>query len=229
MSGVLLRAEGLTKSFDDAGERHMIFSGFDLALAPGEIVALTGPSGSGKSTLLNLFAGVLAADSGTIELQPGVAAEIESAADPVRYGRRSIAATAFLRRRYIGYVFQFFNLVPTLTVRENLLLALELADRMQRLPEALARLQSMGLAHRLDAFPDTLSGGEQQRAAIARALAPHPALVLADEPTGNLDAANAERVVDTLWQAVADCGCGLLIATHDPRIAARADRHLDLT
>lgn len=227
MSECLLAARKLRKSYSDAGQQRAIFSDFDLTIAPGEIVALTGPSGSGKSTLLNLVAGVIAADSGAIELSPATGADARVVA-PLRYGQSNAAATAYLRRQYIGYVFQFFNLVPTLTVRENVLLALQLAKAPTLLPEALERLSHMGLDHRLDAFPAELSGGEQQRAAIARALAPRPALVLADEPTGNLDAANAETVVSTLWDAVADCGSALLIATHDLNIAARAHRQVQL-
>ena len=228
MSNALLTARGLKVSFVDAGQRRTIFSDLDLSLAPGEIVALTGPSGSGKSTLLNLIAGVLPADAGSITLNPPVAVGAPPA-PPLHYGQLNAAATAFLRRQHIGYVFQFFNLVPTLTVRENVALSVQLAGAIQRSDEALERVSAMGLAHRLDAFPDALSGGEQQRAAIARALASRPALVLADEPTGNLDASNAQTVLATLWQAVADCGCALLIATHDPNIAAKAHRQVDLS
>ena len=131
------------------------------------------------------------------------------------------------RRRHLGFIFQFFNLVPTLTVAENVILPLEL----NRLPErsgALARLETLGLGHCADRFPDTLSGGEQQRVAIARALAHEPAIVLADEPTGNLDGANAELVTDLLWQETERAGCALVVATHNQRIADRADEVIAL-
>ncbi|MGI9327781.1 MAG: ABC transporter ATP-binding protein [Pseudomonadales bacterium] len=223
MNAGLLRIENLWKSFDDAGVQHTIFQDFSLQLRSGETLALTGPSGSGKSTLLNIIAGVLPADRGRLCME-GETADAQAFC----YGQLPVAATAALRRRRIGYVFQFFNLVPTLTVRENVLLSLRLADRLALLPQALARLDDMGLGHRLDAFPEALSGGEQQRAAIARALAPAPSLILADEPTGNLDADNAAAVVSTLWRAVADSGSALLVATHDAQVAQQAERRVDL-
>tara|TARA_B100000029_G_scaffold183481_1_gene181052 strand:- start:160 stop:624 length:465 start_codon:yes stop_codon:yes gene_type:complete len=133
-----------------------------------------------------------------------------------------------VRRRHMGYVFQFFNLVPTLTVRENVLLPLGLAGREALAEEALSRLSSLGLDTRLNDFPETLSGGERQRTAIARALAHRPLLVLADEPTGNLDAERSEGVVSELWKAVREQGCALVVATHSEAVAQRADRVLRL-
>ena len=133
------------------------------------------------------------------------------------------------RRRQLGFVFQFFNLVPTLTVAENVLLPLELNRLPERRHGALARLDELGVGHCADRFPDTLSGGEQQRVAIARALAHTPPVVLADEPTGNLDSRSADMVTDALWQATAGAASSLVIATHNERIAARADRLIDLS
>lgn len=223
----LLELCSVTKGFVDGGAHRQIFDHIDLTLRAGESVALWGPSGSGKSTLLNIVAGVLTVDAGHVELAlVGASSARES---PVRYGALSAQATAWLRRRHLGYVFQFFNLIPTLTVEENIELSLRLAARTDLRPAAVARARALGLAHRLNAYPLDLSGGEQQRAAIARALAPEPVLVLADEPTGNLDAANAAAVTDALWGLAAETGCALMIATHDPQIAERADRRLDLT
>ncbi|MEM1230781.1 MAG: ABC transporter ATP-binding protein [Pseudomonadota bacterium] len=219
----LLRIDGLSKRYGDGASATTVLEDFSLEIAPGETVALTGASGSGKSTLLNLIAGVTCADAGTLTLHSERLPQ-----SPYRYGQRSEAETAPLRRRALGYVFQFFNLVPTLTVGENLALALRLAQQSDLWPAAVARLEAMGLGDRLERFPDGLSGGEQQRVAIARALAAQPPLLLADEPTGNLDASNAEIVVETLWSSVAATGAALLIATHDPAVARRADRQLVL-
>ena len=218
---MLLELDGVTKSYLDGGVRRAVLDDLSLTVDAGDSLALWGPSGSGKSTLLNLIAGVQTADAGTLRLNPPGAA-------PISYGQLGEAVTAQLRRRHLGYVFQFFNLVPTLTVAENIELALRLADRRNLRATALARAERLGLSARLDAFPDQLSGGEQQRAAIARALAPEPVLLLADEPTGNLDAANAARVVSALWEMVTELGCSLLIATHDEQVAGRAARRLEL-
>jgi putative ABC transport system ATP-binding protein len=219
----LLSLQGIGKAWGEGDQATTIFDDFALALAPGEVVALTGASGSGKSTLLNLIAGIVPADRGSIALSCDVLGP-----EVFRYGQKSSRATAPVRRRALGYVFQFFNLVPTLTVGENLALALQLAGQEARWQEAVARLAAMGLGDALARFPESLSGGEQQRVAIARALAARPPLLLADEPTGNLDSGNAAQVVDTLWRAVAETGAAMLIATHDPQVAARADRQIAL-
>ena len=248
---MLLQVTGLTRSFDDGGHRRAVLEDLSFDLAAQETVALWGPSGSGKSTLLNIVAGVLPVDGGELclhlsnlesrpegssesrpEYRAGDRAEADvrrKARRTYRYGWQNAEQTAWLRRRYLGYVFQFFNLIPTLTVAENIELSLKLAGRPDLRSAARARAVELGLAQRLTAFPDQLSGGEQQRAAIARALAPEPLLILADEPTGNLDAANATAVTEALWSQVRHTGCALLVATHDPRIAERADRKLDLT
>ncbi|MEM6707244.1 MAG: ABC transporter ATP-binding protein [Pseudomonadota bacterium] len=218
----LLTLADVSKGYWDGGAERQVIDRLSLSLDAGQSLTLWGPSGSGKSTLLNLIAGVVPVDSGELLLQP----------DPehsrIRYGRESVAQTAALRRLHIGYVFQFFNLIPTLTVRENVRLSLTMAQREVLEEEALARLARLRLGHRLDAFPDELSGGEQQRAAIARALAPRPALLLADEPTGNLDAANAAEVLDALFGALEESRCALVIATHDAAVAERTDRRLEL-
>ena len=170
---------------------------------------------------LTILAGIARPDAGSVSFSApsGGAFVVSDAAERARVR---------FRRRQLGFVFQFFNLVPTLTVAENVLLPLEL----NRLPEqrhaALGRLDELGVGHCANRFPDTLSGGEQQRVAIARALAHTPPVVLADEPTGNLDGRSAAMVTDALWQATRGAASSLVIATHNERIAARADRVIDL-
>lgn len=216
----ILEIEGLTKTFADGRGRRRVLADVDLSVHSGEVVALRGPSGSGKTTLLNLVAGLITADQGQLRLHvDGVVRTLSSLDD---------AARTEVRRAHMGYVFQFFNLVPTLTVRENVLLPLELNRRPELRPRALERLAGLGLEDHGDAFPEELSGGERQRVAIARALAHEPLLVLADEPTGNLDADNAARVAELLWREVRALGGGLLIATHDASIAGRADRVMEM-
>jgi putative ABC transport system ATP-binding protein len=219
----LIRLRGVRKAYEDGRGRHEVLTGVDLDIMPGELVALLGPSGAGKSTLLNVVAGVDAADSGTVE----VAGRELGAMD--ERGR------TLLRRRSIGFVFQFFNLVPTLTVLENVLLPLELTGRASgrgaaAAAVAMARvmLERVALDHRADAFPEELSGGEQQRIAIARALVHEPALVLADEPTGNLDSVTGEHVLDLLTALVRERGTTMLIATHAAEIVERAHRVVSL-
>ncbi len=216
----VLEAVGLYKSYVDGSIVRPVLQDVGLAIRAGESVAICGPSGSGKSTLLNLLAGVVVPDRGSVAL-----ALPQGSVDLAGLNERARSA---IRRRYLGYVFQFFNLVPTLTVRENVLLPLELAQRPELRSEALERLSGLGLQDRLDDFPETLSGGERQRTAIARALAHRPLLVLADEPTGNLDAHNGETVVSLLWHAVREQGAGLIVATHSESVAGRADRLLRL-
>ena len=210
-----VRLRGVGKAYSDGSTRHDVLSGIDLDVAPGELVALLGPSGSGKSTLLNIMAGLDEPDSGTVTV---------SGQD---LGAMSERGRTLLRRRDIGFVFQFFNLVPTLTVLENVLLPLELVGRRN---PAVARslLERVGLAGRADAFPEELSGGEQQRIAIARALAHRPRLLLADEPTGNLDSATGSRVLDLLTGLVAEQGTAMVIATHSRDVVERAHRVLTI-
>ncbi|MFW6093084.1 MAG: ABC transporter ATP-binding protein [Pseudomonadota bacterium] len=216
----VLRVRGLSKTFADGRGRRRVLEEFDLDVDAGEVVALRGPSGSGKTTLMNLLTGLEPADAGSVRF---VVAE-----GVLELHRLDAAASTRVRRAHMGYVFQFFNLVPTLTVEENVLLPLELNRRWDLRDPALARLEALGLGERLDALPDALSGGERQRVAIARALAHAPELVLADEPTGNLDAANADTVVDLLWRQSRELGCALLLATHDADVAGRADRVVEM-
>jgi putative ABC transport system ATP-binding protein len=214
----LIRARTLGKTYQDGRFRHPVLRGVDLEVAAGERVALLGRSGSGKSTLLNLLAGIDRPDAGTLEV-----AGLALPALPER--QRTL-----FRRRQVGFVYQFFNLIPTLTVRENLRLPLEL----NRWPEARSTarvaelLAALGLEDRAGAFPDHLSGGEQQRVAVARALVHDPPLVLADEPTGNLDAGNGRQVLDLLGRLTRDAGHTLVLVTHSREVAAGADRILVL-
>ena len=208
----------LGKHYSEGGQRRVIFTDLNLDIGHGERVALLGPSGSGKSTLLNLLAGIDLPDRGQIRIGDQTLTAL-SDAERTRF-----------RRRHIGFVFQFFNLIPTLTVEENLLLPLELnglnqPDQRQR---ALLLLDQVGLGERRASFPERLSGGEQQRLALARALVHQPGLLLADEPTGNLDAATGERILELLLALHRASPITLLLVTHSPAVAALADRVLVL-
>ncbi len=180
----------------------------------GERVAVLGPSGSGKSTLLNLVSGIDLADEGTVRVGGTELSQLDE------------RERTLFRRKHVGFVFQFFNLLPTLTVLENLLLPLELAGATGEETRARALLDAVGLSDREGSFPDRLSGGEQQRIAIARALVHEPSLLLADEPTGNLDAETGDRVVRLLDDLVVEAGATLLVVTHSRELAARMDRVL---
>ena len=210
-----LEVRGAAKHFDDGRGRRRVPAPVEFTAESGRTTALWGPSGSGKSTLLNLMAGILVPDEGAVVFHDanGDALDVSSASE-----RRRV----HFRRQHLGFIFQFFNLVPTLTVAENVILPLEL-NRLTERSGALARLGTLGLADCADRFPETLSGGEQQRLAIARALAHEPAFVLADEPTGNLDAGNAETVTELLWRETERAQCALVVATHSQRIADQAD------
>lgn len=213
---MLLELSGVTKSYRAADEAVTVLGGVDLCLDAGQSVALTGESGSGKSTLLHLAAGLDTADSGTIRVN---GTEIARAPDAVR---------AALRRDTVGLVFQQFNLIPSLDIAANLAFQARLAGRHDPAwTEELA--QVLGLQPLLARYPEQLSGGQQQRVAIGRALAPRPQLVLADEPTGNLDEATGDAVMDLLLRLVAQTGAGLLMVTHSPRLAARLDRTVRLS
>ena len=220
MNKPLVVLDSVRKGYSDGRTYRPILDDLSLAVAPGETVAICGPSGSGKSTLLNLIAGLLPVDNGRLLLREG---DIEHPMHDL-----SAPARASVRRRLVGYVFQFFNLVPTLNVLENVRLPLALNKREDLLPDARERLRALGLGNLLRAFPETLSGGERQRVAIARALAHEPAIVLADEPTGNLDGHNSRRIAEELWSEVRRLNCALVIATHSESIAGRAGRVVEL-
>lgn len=216
MTDVVLSIQGLNRFYIEGEARHEVLSDASAEIRRGEFVALLGPSGSGKSTLLNLVSGIDTPDGGTIDI------------DGVRVTDLNERDRTLFRRSHIGFVFQFFNLLPTLTVEENLLLPLELKGRLDASSRRRATelLEVVGLADRAATFPDRLSGGEQQRVALARALVHEPALILADEPTGNLDPATGERMLDLLDRLVRDAGRTLLAVTHSRELAAHADRVL---
>lgn len=207
----MLEVRGAVKRFDRGGERFAALDGVDLELQAGEFVALLGPSGSGKSTLIHLSAGIDDPDSGSIHLHGRDLADC------------SAKERARLRRRDVGLVFQFFHLLPALTVRENVELPV-LLDGRRDATETDALLDAVDLADRADHLPSELSGGQMQRAAIARALVTKPSLVLADEPTGNLDSVSGAAVLDVLERNVREAGAGMLMVTHDQAVARRADR-----
>ncbi len=211
----LLELRRVSRHYREGGGTRAVLAGVDLRLAAFEVVALLGASGSGKSTLLHLIAGLDAPDAGTIELEGHALGALDE------------RARTLVRRRRIGIVFQAFNLVPTLSAAENVRLPLAL-NGIPDAGRAEALLAAVGLGGKGRRFPGELSGGEQQRVAIARAVAHRPALLLADEPTGNLDAAAGRQALALLFGLARETGCGLLLATHDPVAAAAADRRLVL-
>jgi len=216
MALVMIRVRDLVMRLESGGRTITILDGISLDVAAGEVVAVTGPSGSGKSTLLGLIAGLDTPSGGTI------------AVDGVEVTRLGEAQLARFRRRTIGFVFQSYHLIPTLTAAENVAVPLELADAGAPLRTAARLLDEVGLAERAHHYPAQLSGGEQQRVAIARAVALSPPLLLADEPTGNLDSATGAAIVDLLLALNRERGSTLLLVTHDAALASRAARAVAL-
>jgi putative ABC transport system ATP-binding protein len=212
----LLELVGVSKRYELGGDEVVALDRVDLTVDDGESLALVGPSGSGKSTLLHLAGGLDRPDEGTVLLRGRDIAAL------------SIGERARLRRQEIGFIFQFFHLVPGLSVAENVELPLLLDGRRDRDGRVSDLLGRLGLGSRADHQPGQLSGGEMQRTAIARALVAEPQLVLADEPTGNLDTASGDVILDVLIQAVTEAGCALVLVTHDAGAAARADRTVHL-
>ena len=214
---LLLVAE-LSKFYQSASHQQPVLTNLDLTIGSGEIVALIGASGSGKTTLLNLISGIDSPDGGRV-LIDGL--DLHAQGEPQRTQQR---------RSQMGFVFQFFNLIPTLTVAENIALPLELvgASRQRQQQTVQELLQAIGLGHTAERYPDTLSGGEQQRVAMARALAHRPRLLLADEPTGNLDEETGDGIMKMLLRLAREQSTALLIVTHSQQVAARADRVLRL-
>jgi putative ABC transport system ATP-binding protein len=216
-SAVLLQANDVTKTFRADGAPVTAVRGVDLALRRGEFAAIMGPSGSGKSTLLHLLGGLERPTSGEIWL------------DGRRVDGLSQAKWAVLRRRHIGFVFQFFNLVSNMTVADNVELAALMggASKRQAAERCAELLAELGLSDKAGAAPARLSGGQQQRVALARALANRPSLLLADEPTGNLDSSGSQSVLRLLTRAHAE-GQAILLVTHDARVASAAERVISL-
>lgn len=213
----ILEARGITKVYEEGHQATPVLKGVDLALEPGEIVALEGPSGSGKTTLLQILGCILSPSGGELRLE----------GRPIQ-GRASELAA--VRRRSIGFVFQQFNLFPSLTARENVQYALNLKGvrGAEAKDQAGRLLESVDLGDRLDYLPQDLSGGQKQRVAIARAMAANPAVLLADEPTANLDSAVGAQVLDLFRDLAKRENRALLIVTHDPKVRAVADRGLKI-
>jgi putative ABC transport system ATP-binding protein len=212
---MVLRVRELTKTYRSAGEQVAVLRGLNLDVAAGERVALTGESGSGKSTLLHLIAGLDRADGGEVRLADASVGDL------------SDAGRAALRRDRLGLVFQQFNLIPSLSVEDNLKFQSRIAARHDAAWH-IELVERLGLGDLLRRYPEQLSGGQQQRVAIGRALAVKPLLLLADEPTGNLDEATADQVLALTRDLVARTGCGLLMVTHSARLAATLDRRVNL-
>ena len=218
MSEPLIRIRDLHKSYQRGGQEIPVLMGIELEVAAGEFVALMGPSGSGKSTLLNLIAGIDKPTAGTIEMA-GI--DIATLSD---------AELSDWRAANVGFIFQFYNLMPVLTAFENIELPLLLTGLSSR--ERRARVQQMlelvSLADRADHYPNELSGGQQQRVAIARALVTDPTLIVADEPTGDLDRTTGQEVLGLMERLVTELGKTIVMVTHDPKAAARAGRLVHL-
>jgi putative ABC transport system ATP-binding protein len=212
----MIQIRNLSMRLSSGGREVPILDGISLEVPAKQFLAIVGPSGSGKSTLLGLMAGLDAPTSGSIRL------------DDVELTALSEDDLARLRRRKIGYVFQSFHLIPTMTALENVSVPLELAGDPEADVKATRLLRAVGLESRAHHYPVQLSGGEQQRVAVARAFANQPTLLLADEPTGNLDSATGQQVIDLLLRLNRDQGSTLVLVTHDPALAAHADRVVTL-
>lgn len=219
MEEPLIKVEDLYKSYHRDSLEIPVLSNINLEIFEGEFVAFMGPSGSGKTTLLNLIAGIDKPSSGRILIGGIAISELNE------------TELALWRSRNVGFIFQFYNLIPVLTAVENVELPLILTplSRKERRAHAQTALQVVGLAERLDHYPRQLSGGQEQRVAIARAIATDPLILVADEPTGDLDKTSAEEVLDLMERLNRELGKTILMVTHDPRAAerARAVRHLD--
>ena len=212
----MLQVSDLRKGFGSGRRRLEVLKGIDLEIRPGELVAMMGPSGCGKSTLLNIIGGLLEADSGAISL------------DEFNYGTKSPSRVVNVRRNGVGWIFQDFHLIDRLNALDNVVFALELSGIPSTQAEEQAReaLDKVGLSDRMEFIPDQLSGGQRQRVAIARAIAGSRPLLLADEPTGNLDVKSGQEIIDLFKQLCEEDGMSVLMVTHDPTLASMADRML---
>ncbi len=212
----MLQVSDLRKGFDSGRRRLEVLKGIDLEIQPGELVAMMGPSGCGKSTLLNIIGGLLEADSGSISL------------GEFSYGTKPPSRVVNVRRRGIGWIFQDYHLIDRLSALDNVIFALELSGvpTPQAKEQAREALEKVGLEDRMEFIPDQLSGGQRQRVAIARAIAGSRPLLLADEPTGNLDVKSGQEIIDLFKQLCKEDGTSVLMVTHDPTLASMADRML---
>ena len=212
----MLQVSDLRKGFGSGRRRLEVLKGINLEIKPGELVAMMGPSGCGKSTLLNIIGGLLEADSGSISL------------DEFSYGTKSPSRVVDVRRSGVGWIFQDFHLIDRLSALDNVIFALELSGVPTAQAEEQAReaLYKVGLSDRTEFIPDQLSGGQRQRVAIARAIAGSRPILLADEPTGNLDVKSGQDIIDLFKQLCEEDGMAVLMVTHDPTLASMADRML---
>ena len=212
----MLRVSSLYKGFGSGRRRLEVLKGINLEIKSGELVALMGPSGCGKSTLLNIIGGLLKADSGAISLSE------------FNYGTKSPNRVVDVRRRGVGWIFQDFHLIDRLSTLDNVIFSLELSGVPTKQAEEQAKeaLEKVGLSDRMEFIPDQLSGGQRQRAAIARAIAGSRPLLLADEPTGNLDVKSGLGIIDLFKKLCKEDGMSVLMVTHDPNLASMADRML---
>ena len=208
----ILKCEGVKKVYGSGGNQVTALNGIDLSVSKGEFVAIMGASGSGKSTLLHILGGVDKPTEGKVII------------DGTDLSRLNQTEAAIFRRRKVGLVYQSYNLIPTLTVRKNILMPLALDKKKPNQEYFEKVVNSLGIADRLEALPNQLSGGQQQRAAIARSLIYRPALLLADEPTGNLDQKNSKEIIDMLKLAGRNLEQTILLITHDEKVALEADR-----
>lgn len=208
----MIRLEGVHLTLASLAGPVNILNGIDLDVRKGEAVGLVGPSGSGKSTLLMVLSGLEKASRGSV---------VVAGHDFVKLSEDALALT---RQTVIGIVFQSFHLIPTMTALENVAVPMELAGAKDAMARAKVELEAVGLGHRLDHFPSQLSGGEQQRVALARALAPRPQILLADEPTGNLDGRTGSEIVDLIFRLRVERGATLVLITHDDNLAHRCER-----
>jgi len=208
----MLELKNISKNYFEGNTKHSVLSNFELSISKGEIIILLGKSGSGKSTLLNIISGIDVPDGGSVSID---------GTDITKLSERERTLT---RRNKIGFIFQFFNLVPTLTVKENLQLPLELNNDDNQEERIKSILTEVGLLDRANTYPDKLSGGEQQRIAIARALIHNPDIILADEPTGNLDYETGLQIVDLLDRVVKKKGKTMIMVTHSKEVIGLADK-----
>ncbi|MGE7484109.1 MULTISPECIES: ABC transporter ATP-binding protein [Pedobacter] len=212
----ILNIRNVSKIYQSAGRELTVLDNINFSITAGSTVAITGPSGSGKTTLLGLCAGLDRASNGTVELN-GIALE-----------KLNEDQRAAVRNQYVGFIFQNFQLLPTLTALENVMVPLELRGAKNIRSHALELLDKVGLADRSHHYPIQLSGGEQQRISLARAFSNQPAVLFADEPTGNLDAETSEKVIKLLFDLNKDAGTTLIIVTHDLELAARTERNIKI-
>jgi putative ABC transport system ATP-binding protein len=212
VAGPAIALSGVNLTLGRGAARVHILKDIDLHIGRGEAIGLVGPSGSGKTTLLMVMAGLERADTGSIEVAGSDLRGLDE------------DGLARFRGRNVGIVFQSFHLIPTMTALENVAVPLELAGNADAFTRAKQELAAVGLGARLDHYPAQLSGGEQQRVALARALSPNPAILVADEPTGNLDEATGRQVIDLLFAGHVERGTTLVLVTHDPALAQRCDR-----